>query len=81
MAQLRHTDDHDTVIRKYSELITKNNPDEFKIITSLSEGENKKLEGIVPDILLQDKNNEIHTNYIINSSLVIMLSNDWLICN
>jgi len=61
MAQLKHSDDHDTVVRKYSELITKNNPNKFVIKTLLSEGKSVEVAGIIPDILLLNDEGSVLT--------------------
>ncbi|MCF7810580.1 hypothetical protein K9N50_06295 [bacterium] len=58
MAKLSHSDDHETVIKKYSELIEKNNPDKFRIRTSLPGGEGLEIADMIPDIVLLDKDSE-----------------------
>lgn len=54
MAQIFHHDDHDTVVRKYAELIMKNNPGQFKVTTNLDDSESVEVGGISPDIVLHD---------------------------
>ncbi len=61
MAQLKHSDDHDTIVRKYSELIAKNNPDKYGIQSLLSEGKSVEVAGIIPDILLLNEDGSILT--------------------
>ena len=53
MAQIYHTDDHDTVVRKFAELVEKNNPGKFLVITALSEGKPVEVGGVRPDIILR----------------------------
>ena len=54
MAQIFPNDDHDTVVRKYAELVGKNNPDKFKVSTKLTSDKPVEIDGQVPDIVLQD---------------------------
>jgi hypothetical protein len=61
MAQLKHSDDHNTVIKKYSELIAKSNPNKFGIQTLFSEGKSVEVAGIIPDILLLNEEGSVLT--------------------
>ncbi len=54
MAQILHSDDHDTVVRKYTELVLKNNPDKFRIATNLEGSDRIMVAGLAPDIVIQD---------------------------
>ncbi len=54
MAQIFSDDDHDTVVKKYAELVQKNNPEQFRVYTILTEGNDIKLGGLTPDIVLSD---------------------------
>ena len=53
MGQIFHTDDHDAVVAKYAELVRKNNPDKYKIVTA-GEGHAVKVGGVQADIVLKD---------------------------
>ncbi|MDP8237761.1 MAG: hypothetical protein P9X24_01610 [Candidatus Hatepunaea meridiana] len=62
MAQIFSYDDHDTVVRKYAELVQKNNPEQYRVVTCFDEGEKAELGGVIPDIALFDpKGTEIQT--------------------
>ena len=52
MAQIFRDDDHDTVIRKYAELVEKNNPDQYVVKTSIAEKKPNLVGKIAPDIVL-----------------------------
>lgn len=54
MAQIFRDDDHDTVVKKYAELVQKNNPEQFRVFTILTKGNDIKLGGLTPDIVLND---------------------------
>jgi len=72
MAKIHSYDDHDTVVRKYAELVQKNNPDQFKVFTNLADGDIAKVGGIAPDIVLKDtKGSKILTVIEVESSTSI----------
>ncbi len=64
MAQIYRTDDHDTVLRKFAELIEKNNPGKFQISTALDEGGDRgdrgsvEIGGVKPDIVLKSSDGD-----------------------
>lgn len=54
MAQIFRTDDHDTVIRKFADQISKNNPDQYDVYMNLPGEKKLTIAGLIPDILLVD---------------------------
>ncbi len=54
MAQIFPTDDHNTIIRKFADQISKNNPDRYTVYVNLPGEENFEIAGMIPDILLVD---------------------------
>jgi hypothetical protein len=56
--KIYHTDDHDTVIRKYAETVQKNNPDKYQVRMILDEEEITEIGGIKPDLILYSPNTQ-----------------------
>ena len=54
MAQIFRTDDHDTIVRKFADQISKNNPEQYRVYMNLPGEENLEIAGLIPDILLID---------------------------
>lgn len=54
MAQIFHNDDHDTVVKKYAELVRKNNPEKFRVTMNMEEGKEVMIAGVAPDIIIKD---------------------------
>lgn len=52
MTQIFPTDDHDTVVAKYADLIRKNNPDRYQVITAAESPGRTAVPH--PDIVLKD---------------------------
>ncbi len=52
MVQIFPNDDHDTIVRKFADMVRKNNPDLFRVVTNLPGDEAVEIAGTAPDILL-----------------------------
>ncbi len=72
MAKIHSYDDHDTVVRKYAELVKKNNPDQFTVFTNLADSDVVRVGEIAPDIVLKDaKGSKILTAIEVETSISI----------
>lgn len=53
MTQIYHSDDHDTIVRKFADRILKNNRDRYKVYTNLPGDEAQTIGSHEPDIVLK----------------------------
>jgi len=79
MAKILREDDHDTVVRKYAELVEKNNPDQYVVKTNIGGDRGNLIGEITPDIVLYNLSGEkiitaieIETNESLSSKTAAM---------